>query len=153
MTPKKITLILIMILSTNAFSQKGLMSKENREKIKSLKVAFITSELSLTADESAKFWPIYNSFEDKQQDIRKQKMRSFIDRMDGDELGTLSEKEASTLLTQIENTEEELYQAKKKLISNLRGVIPTIKILKLRKAEEDFNRKLLQQYRDKRPRP
>lgn len=152
MTPKKITLILLMILSTNAFSQKGLMSKENREKIKSLKVAFITSELSLTADESAKFWPIYNSFEDKQQDIRKQKMRSFIDRMDGDELSTLSEKEASSLLTQIENTEEELYQAKKKLISNLRGVIPTIKILKLRKAEEDFNRKLLQQYRDKRPR-
>lgn len=152
MTLKKITLVLLLTFSAYAFSQKGMMIRENREKIKSLKIAFITSELSLTPEEAAKFWPIYNSFEDKQHSIRKQKIKGFIDSMDGEELSALSEKEASTLLTQVENSEEELYQAKKKLITNLKGVIPTLKILKLKKAEEDFNRKLLQQYRDKRPR-
>ena len=34
-------------------------------------------------------------------------------------------------------------------MSNLKEVLPAVKILKLKKAEEDFNRKLLQQYKDK----
>ena len=50
----------------------------------------------------------------------------------------------------MESTEDELYQLKKKFVANLKGVISPIKILKLKKAEEGFNRKLLQQYRDKR---
>jgi hypothetical protein len=152
MIHKKIILVILVILSASGFAQKGSVLKNNRDKIKSLKIAFITDELSLTSDESAKFWPIYNAFEDKQQEIRKQKMKGYLDRMDDDSLNKMSEKEASTLLLQMESTEDELYQAKKKLISNLKGVIPPIKILKLKKAEEDFNRKLLQQYRDKRPR-
>jgi len=49
----------------------------------------------------------------------------------------------------METTEDELYQSRKKFISNLKGVIPPIKIIKLKKAEEGFNRKLLKQYRDK----
>jgi hypothetical protein len=49
----------------------------------------------------------------------------------------------------MESTEDELYQLKKKFISNLKGIISPIKILKLKKAEENFNRKLLQQYRDR----
>jgi hypothetical protein len=65
---------------------------------------------------------------------------------------TVSEKEAATLLSQMESSEEELHQLRKKFISNLKSVIPAVKILKLKKAEEDFNRKLLQQYRNKRNR-
>jgi hypothetical protein len=62
----------------------------------------------------------------------------------------MSEKDATVLINQIETTEDELYQLKKKFISNLRGVLPSVKILKLKKAEEQFNKKLLQQYRDRR---
>ncbi|MEM0542383.1 sensor of ECF-type sigma factor [Flavobacterium sp. j3] len=152
MIHKKIILVILISFSAFGFAQNGLLIKGKRDKIKSLKIAFITDELSLTSEESAKFWPIYNAFEEKQQDIRKQKMKGYLDRIDDDSLNKMSEKEASTLLLQMESTEDELYQAKKKLISNLKGVIPPIKILKLKKAEEDFNRKLLQQYRDKRPR-
>jgi len=54
------------------------------------------------------------------------------------------------LLAQMESTEDELHQAKKKFIASLKGVISPLKILKLKKAEEGFNRKLLQQYRNKR---
>ena len=61
----------------------------------------------------------------------------------------ISEKEAATLLSQMESTEDELYQLKKKFVANLKGVISPIKILKLKKAEEEFSKKLLQQYRDK----
>ena len=49
----------------------------------------------------------------------------------------------------MESTEDELYQAKKKFIASLKGVISPLKILKLKKAEEGFNRKLLKEYRDR----
>jgi hypothetical protein len=74
-----------------------------------------------------------------------------MDRADNS-VDKLSEKDATTLLNQMESTEEELHQLKKKFITNLKGVLPATKILKLKKAEEEFSKKLLQQYRDKKVR-
>ncbi|WP_235922033.1 sensor of ECF-type sigma factor [Flavobacterium phycosphaerae] len=131
-----------------AIAQNGRL-REKKEQIKALKVAFITDELALTPDEATKFWPLFNAFEDKQQEIKKQKLKAYINRMDDDSFDKLSEKDASAMLSQMESMEDELYQAKKKFVTSLKGVISPVKILKLKKAEENFNRKLLQQYRDK----
>lgn len=149
MKTNKLVLILLFLLSIQAFAQP--QRGEKKEQIKALKVGFITTELALTSDEASKFWPLYNTFEDKQFDLRIQKMKAFKGRMDSD-LDKMSEKEASALLAQMETNEDELYQARKKFIASLRGVLPSVKIIKLKKAEDDFNRKLLQQYRDKGPR-
>jgi hypothetical protein len=147
----KLLALLLLFVSVATFGQDGSIKqkfKEKKEQIKALKVAFITTELDLTADEAAKFWPLFNAFEDKQQEIRKQKLKAFMDKSESS-VDKLSEKEATTLLTQMESTEEELYQLKKKFIVSLKGILPAKKILKLKKAEEEFSKKLLQQYRDK----
>lgn len=149
MKTNKLLLMILFLLSIQVFAQPP--RGEKKEQIKALKVGFITTELDLTTDEASKFWPIYNSFEDKQFELRHQKMRSFHGRMDSD-LDKISEKEAAALLTQMENNEEELHQIRKKFIASLKGVLPSVKIIQLKKAEDDFNRKLLQQYRDKGPR-
>lgn len=150
MKTKKLLLLILVLFSIHSFSQTKF--KEKKEQIKALKVGFITNELSLTTDEAVRFWPIFNAFEDKQNEIRSQKIKSFINRMDEDNLDKLSEKEASSLLNQMESNEDEMYLIRKKFIASLKGVISPIKILKLKRAEENFNRKLLQQYRDKGPR-
>ena len=149
MKTNKLVLIIVFLLSIQLFAQQPRVEK--KEQIKALKVGFITTELKLTSDEASRFWPIYNAFEDKQFDLRLQKMKAFRGRMDSD-LEKISEKEASSLLAQMESNEDELYQARKKFIASLKGVLPSIKIIKLKKTEDDFNRKLLQQYRDKGPR-
>lgn len=59
----------------------------------------------------------------------------------------MTEKEANALLTQMESADEELYLLRKKFTKNLREVMSAKKIIKLKKSEEDFNRKLLHQYR------
>jgi hypothetical protein len=143
--------ILLLFVTMTFYGQDGRNFREKKEQIKSMKIAFITNELSLTPDEAAKFWPIFNAFEEKQNDIRREKMRSHLDRNNENSIDNLSEKDAANLLSQMENTEEELFLLRKKFTTNLKGVISSVKILKLKKAEEDFNRKLLQQYRDKRP--
>jgi len=145
----KILPLLIAFVSLNVIAQDGPIIRKKKEQIKALKVAFITNELALTSDEAIKFWPLFNAFEEKQQEIKKQKLKGYLKRVDDGSFDNLSEKEATTMLAQMESTEDELYQLKKKFISNLKGVISPIKILKLKKAEENFNRKLLQQYRDR----
>lgn len=114
-----------------------------------MKVAFLTTELDLTAKEAEKFWPVYNSFDDRQFDIRHTKMKAYKTRMNELALDKMSEKEASILLTQMQNTDEELYLLRKDFTQSLKKVLPAIKIVKLRVSEEDFNRKLLHQYRDR----
>lgn len=76
-------------------------------------------------------------------------MKSVLDKLDEDGLDKLSEKEALNLLNQIDAMEEDTHQLKKKFISNLRNILPAVKILKLKRAEEQFSRKLLQQYKGK----
>ena len=75
-------------------------------------------------------------------------MKSFLKKEDNN-LNKLTDKEASALLAKMESNEDEMRQLQKKLITNLKGVISPVKIIKLKKAEEDFNKKLLQQFRDK----
>jgi len=123
---------------------------EKREKIKALKTAFITTELSLSSEESAKFWPIYNAFDDKQFELRHNKMRSLANKLKNT-IDSMSDKEALIILNQMEDYDEELFQNRKKLVTSLRQIISQVKILKLKKAEDDFNRTLLKQYKGKGP--
>ena len=148
MNIKKLVPLIAFLISLSFYGQ-GENMREKKEQIRTMKVAFLTSELELSSSEAQKFWPIYNDFDDKQFELRHQKMRAFNRKMDKEFIDRMTEKEASTLITQMENTEEELLTLRKKLVVNLRAVIPSIKILKLKKAEEDFSRKLLHQYRDK----
>ncbi len=147
MKTKNLLYLFFILFTVNSFAQPRF--KEKREKIKALKVAYITDELKLNSDEATKFWPIYNAFEDKQRELKHEKMRSYMDRFNGGEVEKMNEKEALNFLNQMENTEEELFQLRKKFIANLKGILSPIKIIKLKKAEEGFNRKLLQQYREK----
>ncbi len=146
----KILTFFFLLISINFYAQDGKM-REKKEQVQALKVAFLTSELSLSSEEAEKFWPVYNDFDNKQFELRHQKMKVFMKRMNDGSIDQMSEKEATAFLIQIDNNEDELYQIRKKFVANLKGIISPIKIIKLKKAEEDFNRKLLKQYRDKGP--
>nr|WP_315208004.1 sensor of ECF-type sigma factor [uncultured Flavobacterium sp.] len=148
MNLKKLLPILLLFVSFNFYAQSESM-KEKKEQIKALKVAFFTTELDFTTNEAERFWPIYNTFDDKQFELRHQKMKTYMRRMNDGSLDKITEKEANAFLAQIEDTEEELFLLRKKFMQNVKTILPAVKIVKLKKAEEDFNRKLLQQYRNK----
>lgn len=139
--------ILFLLITSLSFAQDY---KERREKVKALKVAFITEKLELTTEEAQKFWPIYNAFDEKQAELRHEKMRAILNRFKPGNVENLSEKEASALLIQMEKIEEDLFNLRTKFIKELQGVVSAKKIIKLKKAEEDFNRELLKQMREKR---
>lgn len=143
----KLLPLILFLITLNGVAQSRF--KEKKEQIRALKIAFITDELKLTTDEATKFWTLYNNFEEKQRELKQQKIRSYMKRFESGEVEKMNDKEATNFLNQMENTEDEMYQLRKKFVSNLKDILPPIKIIKLKKVEEDFNRKLLQQYRDK----
>ncbi|WP_369013751.1 sensor of ECF-type sigma factor [Flavobacterium anhuiense] len=145
---KNILPLLLFLTSFSFFAQNGKID-EKREKIKAFKVSFLTTELELTSTEAEKFWPIYNAYDDKQYELKYLKMKTYIKQLKDENLKNLSDKEAVALLSQIESTDKEIYQLREKYMNNLKKVLPAKKILLLKKSEDDFNRKLLQQYRDK----
>ena len=145
----KIKNIFPFLLFFVTFSFYAQNDNEKREKIKAYKVSFLTTELELTSSEAQKFWPIYSAYDDKQFELRHEKMKTYFLRLDDSNVNSMSEKEAATLLSQIESADKELFVLREKFMSNLKKILSAKKILQLKKSEDDFNRKLLKQYRDK----
>jgi len=143
----KLLLPLFLLVSLVCFAQDD--HKEKHEQIKALKVSFITTELSFTAEESEKFWPVYNAYEEKQFKIRHDKMRPIFKKIKETGLDKMTEKDAAGYLDKLEAADEELLNLRKKLVADLKPIIGSAKILKLKKAEDDFNKKLLDKFKEK----
>lgn len=59
-------ILLFLITYATGFSQKGKFG----DNIQALKIAYITRELNLTADEAQKFWPVYYTYFDELKKAR-----------------------------------------------------------------------------------
>ena len=123
-------------------AQKG----QSKEKIKKLKIAYFTEHLDLSTKEAEQFWPIYNAYDDKNHELRVTgflKIKKEVKDMD-----QISESEAVQILARLEKLEDEMHENKKVLMKKLKKILPAKKIIRLKKAERDFNRKLMKQFRD-----
>lgn len=139
---KKNLIITLFVLSIgSAFAQ--------HEKIKALKTAHITTELNLSSSEAEKFWPIYNTSQKKTHQLRKQ-LRGIHKKLD-DRFDSISEKEADHILNTTTGLQNKMHLEKNALTEQLKHILPAKKIIQLQKAEDQFNRKLLKKFRDKRP--
>jgi Spy/CpxP family protein refolding chaperone len=102
MKTKTFITVLFLMCSITFYSQ-----EIKNEKIKSLKIAHITKTLDLTTSEAEKFWPIYNTFENKQIVLRTSKMKKMRRDLKIESLENISDAEANTLLTQMDDLEDE----------------------------------------------
>ncbi|NRA91560.1 MAG: sensor of ECF-type sigma factor [Psychroserpens sp.] len=148
---KQLITILVCIITFSAVAQPP--DRKIRERIKSQKIAFITDKLDLTTEEAQKFWPVYNTYDDTTEQIRNEDLRAI--RREMRENRDMSEKEADALLDRLINADNKMHQAKQKLVEDLKNVLPSRKIILLKAAEDEFNKKLLdrlKEFRDKRGR-
>jgi hypothetical protein len=141
---KKITIILFILISSLTFGQ----NEKKLERIKALQVAFISTKLDLTPEEAQKFWPVFNEFNDKQLDLRKQK-RILMFKLKPENSGTLSDKDVQKALDDSEAIEMNIQNNRNQFVKNLKGVISPQKILLLKKLEEDFKNTMLKQFKER----
>lgn len=119
---------------------------KNRERIKALKISFITEKLDLSEKEAQKFWPIYNAHEKETSTIKYNEIRSIRKEIKSD-IETMTDEKAIELLNKLNNAEMRLDKLKIDLTDDLNGILPPKKIIHLIIAEEDFKKKILEQYR------
>lgn len=119
-----------------------------RDRIKTLKVAFITERVGLTSKEAQQFWPIYNEHEDNLEEIRR-KERAELE-VNIARAQDLSNTDSERLLDRLLELQFEKQKVDQEFLSRLRTVIPAKKVLLLVKAEEDFKRQMIQEFRKRR---
>lgn len=145
---RKFIFLTLLFSSSLLFSQNY---NEKLERVKALRVAYISEKLELTPDEAEKFWPVFNNYDKKQGELNKQK-RELMKKLHPKNSADLSENELTKLMQDDEKIETDILNNKKQLAQNLQGVIPTKKILMLRKLEIDFKQKLLDKIKNRKMR-
>jgi hypothetical protein len=119
------------------------IAQGNRDKIKALKIAFITEKLNLSEKEAQQFWPIYNSFEEDMSNLKRQ---AYNTRKEVD-LDAISDEDAVQLLKQIRTNESKKHALENDFTDRLTKVISAKKIILLHKIEDDFKRKMFEEYK------
>jgi len=144
MNKKILILIVFLAYTSNFYAQRG----SKHEKVKSLKVAYITEQLDLTSVEAQAFWPIYNEHEKKRNELRKRERNDIHAKLrDANEL---SETEANKLLEVALSIKAEKEKLSRSFLKEINKVISSKKTILLLNAEDDFKKRLLREYRHKR---
>ncbi|WP_372756614.1 hypothetical protein [Mariniflexile sp.] len=129
---------LLFILSFSLIT----MAQSNRDKIKTLKIAYITEKLNLTEKEAQQFWPIYNNFEDENSKLRKEEYELRKKNVDA-----ISEEDARQLIKEHRLNQTKKNSLENEYINNLIKAISAKKVILLYKIEDDFKRKMFDEYK------
>ena len=145
---QKLIIIIVVVFCTMS----SLTAQyDKRENLKAYKTAYITQQLDLSQKEAEKFWPIYNAYQKKIFQLKVLKIRAFQKKIrDKGGIDALNDNEADKLLVDLIQNEQALVETKKELYKSLEKVISSKKILKLYRAEHEFNKRLLAEFRKKR---
>jgi hypothetical protein len=136
-------LTICLIFSCLSFAQES----SKNEKIESMKVAFLSTKLELTAKEAQQFWPLYNEFQQKMEKLRKSKKSDFEDIKSKIENGT--DKELTVYMDEVFATRQKELDLQKEYYEKYAKVVPLKKVALLYQAENQFKRELLKKIKEK----
>jgi hypothetical protein len=117
------------------------------EKLNAYKIGFFTKKLNLTSEEAEKFWPLYNEFQGKKNEIQKERL--MINRTTLQNSATMSEKElneAGDKLIELQFREADLAREYHK---KFKEILPPLKVIQLYQAENQYRMQLLNELRQR----
>lgn len=123
---------------------KPLVYVAQGDKVEQLRVAFITKKVELTEAEAEKFWPVYNEYNDKIKAIRKNVRMSYRKRVE-----PLSEQDAEDLYQLDIKSKQAEVDVHKLYSEKIKAIIGVKKLIRLRVAEEEFKREMINTLKDK----
>ena len=123
------------------------MSKKKREKIKALKIGYLTEKLSLTPGEATKFWPVYNEHHKQRRKLRRDVMGEEKDKKN---VNDLSDAEMEKIVNDHMRLKEKVLDLEKEFLVKIKEILPIKKVFLLGKAERDFKREMMKRMRKRR---
>jgi hypothetical protein len=144
-----LTFAVFMFNVVNLYAQDDENSK--RAQLESQKVSFITRMLNLSVAEAQKFWPVYNEYQQKNQEIIKKRRELFAklrinkNQLSDDELTKISDQYIQLQIDEAKLASE--YHTK------FKEVLSISKVVAYYRAEEQFKIWLLNEVRKKQGEP
>jgi len=125
----------LLVFSLVVYSQDG-----GNQRIDNAKIGLITNRLNLTTEQSQQFWPVYNEFDGKKKDIRKQ-MRKLI--VETNTLTTSDDKILANIKETL-NLQQKEVDLEREYMTKFLKVINVRQLAELYKAEQMFTQMLIQ---------
>lgn len=131
---KQLTIAILCLLASISFSAYG----QKKSRIGEYQRSFITSKLALSAEDSVKFWPVFDEYNKKRIDIHR-------------EIKAIQEGAVAKNDEQLKDDidkyltlEQSITDLKKDYIRKMQGIISTRQVVALLQVEQQFKRKLLE---------
>lgn len=139
------TILAIILFIQTGWAQGGLGQRQERqEQMEARRIAFITRELSLTPAEATDFWPVYNEYNNKRNEMMRkhQAQRQQVNNLD-----RLSEQQLLVIADAEITNMEEMAALRREYHEKFKKILPVKKVIELYEAERNFNRNLLRESR------
>ncbi len=129
-------------------AQQGGRGDDFEKKYHTQKVAYLTTEMDLSPEESAMFWPLYNAHSKEEKNLKNEiKEHRRIINKKGD---ALTEEEALEALNNYQYKMGKMHQLQVDYQLKYLEVIPAKKVVVMLRAEKEFRRELLRKLGDQR---
>ena len=138
-----IAFLLCLPFLTSAQRNEG-RSKE----IEAYKSTYLKEKLELTPEEAKIFWPIYNSMQSEQSELRQERRKNMISFRKSTEIENLSDTEVESLIVNDLNFKQKDLNIDRKYYNKLKSSLPIKTVGKYYRAEQTFKRELLSRYRE-----
>lgn len=146
----KFTFLVLLVLPSLVLAQPDANDDRRMDEIRAQKAAYLTTKLDLTPAEAQQFWPVYNEYSQKKEEIHRERFlkKGNPKPIDPDQM---TDEEAGQMIDQMVADQGKMAALEKEYSQKFRKILPVKKVLKLYEAEMDFKRVLLDRIKDRRP--
>ena len=135
-------LLFLTLAVTLSYGKQG----KGMERIHAAKMAYIIDRLHLRSDQSARFVPVYNEYEQELRTIRKQYLAKYnIKEVNGDVKG--GKLAARKKLEEDLDYQQQVIELKRRYNDRFLTVLSSAQLSELYVAEKEFKQRLLQKWR------
>lgn len=139
-----ITTFYIMVISIAAFAQQPGNGKRF-ERIHAIKVGYLTDRLHLNSSQSARFWPIYDRYDNEFHSIR----RNFFQKYRNSNPRAADDATARQLIDDDLDYQQDIIELKRKYNNEFLTVLTPQQLATLYKCEREFKEMLLRQLKER----
>ena len=126
----------------------GPRREKIEQRIKTIKVWKLTEDLNLTPEQSEKFFPVYNKFQDDREAIESERFETFKKLEDLTNEEKPSDKEINALIDKLDSFDNRLQARREQFRNDLKDILTTKQIGRLYVFEVKFMQEMRSIVRD-----
>jgi len=121
---------------------------QNRERLNAYRIAFFTQKLDLSPREAEKFWPVYNDYQERKNQIQAERVK--LTRLFNQTGASMSDRELTELGDKYIGLEVTEASLNMEFYKAMKEILPPAKIFKYYQAENQYKLVLLNELQDRR---